>query len=80
VGRTPTIAFLDAALVYHWIDGNVYRKLTGGQPAMMQLGDSGGFSSLSADYHQKSSVKTPTSCHWRQADWGHEASFPNASQ
>ena len=50
VDQIPTTALLDAGLVYHWIDGNVYRKSTGGQPAIMKLGGFCGISSLSADY------------------------------
>jgi hypothetical protein len=59
VDPIPTLALLDAALVYHWIDGNVYRKSTGRQPAMMQLGGFCGISSLRGDYHQQYLAKNP---------------------
>jgi len=59
VDQTPTIALLAAARVNYRIDGNVYRKSTGRQPATMQLGGFCWISSLRAYYHQQYLAKNP---------------------
>ena len=46
-------------MVYRWIGGNVYRKLTGRVPGVWYMTDCRARKYISADYHQQYLAKNP---------------------